>query len=72
MDRKRSDEARRARCESERFRKARNNFFRRGKTICSKSGAEMLVLIRRRGKCYRFSTSDSLLHLSEREIVSRA
>jgi hypothetical protein len=68
MDRNRSDAARRSRGESERFGK---DFFRRGKAICSKSGAEMFVSIRRRGKCQRFSTSDSL-HLSEGKIVSGA
>lgn len=71
MDRNKSDEARMARCQSEQFRKARNNLFYRGKKICSKNGAEMLILIKRRGKFYRFSTSDSLLHISEAEVVSR-
>lgn len=32
----------------------------------------MIVLIRRRGKFYRFSNSEDLLHVSEAEIVSRA
>ena len=70
MNKNKSDEARKARCESEQFRKARNNFFHRGKAICDKTGAEMLVLVKRRGKFYRFFTSDDLLRISEAEVVS--
>ena len=56
---------------SEQFRKSRNNYFHRGYDICRKSEAKMLVLIERKGKYYRFLSSDSLLHLSEEEIVSK-
>jgi hypothetical protein len=72
MDRMKSEQLRKARRnKSEQFRKSRNNFFHRGYEICRKSEAKMLVLIERKGKYYRFLTSDSLLHLSERDIVSR-
>lgn len=70
MYKTRSDEARAARCEAERFRKSRNNFFFRGHKICVKSEAEMLILIKRRGKFYRFYTTESLLHITEGEVVS--
>jgi hypothetical protein len=65
------DDFRLARNKSEQFRKARNNYFKRGNEICQKSEAEILVLIRRRGKFYKFWNSDDLLHVSEEEIVSR-
>lgn len=66
------DDFRLARNRSERFRKARNNLFKRGNEISCKNKAEMLILIRRKGKFYRFCNSDDLLHISETEIVSRA
>ena len=73
MDRKKSEQFRKARRnKSEQFRKSRNNYFRRGHEICRKSEANMLVLIERKGRYYRFLSSDSLSHLSEAEIVSRA
>jgi hypothetical protein len=56
---------------AEQFRKARNNYWRRGYEIGHKCGAEMLVLMRRNGKIYRFTNSDSLLRLSQAEIVSK-
>jgi hypothetical protein len=65
-----SDDFRICRNKAEQFRKARNNYFRRGHEICCKSEAEVLVLIRRKGKFYRFSSSDNILHVSEAEIVS--
>jgi hypothetical protein len=66
------DDFRKLRNKAEQFRKARNNYFRRGHEICHKSDADILVLIRRKGKFYRFSSSDNLMHVSEEEIVSRA
>jgi hypothetical protein len=73
MDRKQPEQFRKERRnKSEQFRKSRNNFFHRGYEICVKSEAKILVLIERKGKYYRLSTSESLLHLSEAEIVSRA
>jgi len=65
-----SDDFRLARNKSEQFRKARNNFFRRGNEICFKTEAEMLILIKRNDKFYRFVNGDDLLDVSGADVVS--
>jgi hypothetical protein len=40
---------------AEQFRKARNNFFKRGYKIGIKSDAEMFILIKRKDKAYTFT-----------------
>ena len=43
---------------AEQFRKARNNFFKRGYKIGIQSDAEMFILIKRKDKVYTFTNTN--------------
>ena len=70
MDSTDLDDFRLIRNKSEQFRKARNNFFRRGHEICRKSDAEMFILIKRNNKFSRFMDGDDLRLVPETVVVS--
>ena len=54
---------------AEQFRKSKKNFFKRGCKIGIKSDAEIFVLIKRKGKLYKFTNTNRPSWPSQAEIV---
>ena len=57
------------RTKAEQFRKARNNFFKRGYKIGIQSDAEMFILIKRKDTSYTFSNTSHPFWTSQTETV---